>query len=350
MYKVLVVDDDQRVYEIVRKIIPWKKYDMQVEAWAPNGVKAIQWLKENSADILLVDLSMPHMGGLELIRRVYEYLPQTVFVVLSSHSEYRLVKESFCAGAVDYLLKVDVDDEEVTDELLKRVGRKLQILKKSGERKFDWAALTAKLEIEEKIGYWYAVGVIRPEKEVDRLKIAEYLHTVSERESIVYGYCEGHLVMLAYAQNKGEAEQILVRVSQKAAYMNGIIVLGKSRVGPWIEIEKLYMEAVRNSDDGFYIVREYLMKNYSNPELTLQMVADAIQMNKRMVSKYVQDHTGSMFKNYLNTIRIEKAKEKLKKTNMRIQEIAYDCGYMNVEHFNRIFKEKVGCAPSNYEK
>ena len=112
---------------------------------------------------------------------------------------------------------------DVSEKESVRTAWELSLIHISGERKFDWAALTAKLEIEEKIGYWYAVGVIRPEKEVDRLKIAEYLHTVSERESIVYGYCEGHLVMLAYAQNKGEAEQILVRVSQKAAYMLSLI-------------------------------------------------------------------------------------------------------------------------------
>lgn len=95
MYKVMVVDDDSRVYRVVSMAIPWEAYDMKVEAYAPNGEKAIEYLQENTADVVLVDLSMPHMGGLEFIKRVCEFLPRTVFVILSAHSEYRPGKGKF---------------------------------------------------------------------------------------------------------------------------------------------------------------------------------------------------------------------------------------------------------------
>ena len=56
MYKVMIVDDDSTVYHVVKKIIPWEKYLMSVEAYAPNGEKAIEYLIQNSVDVILVDL------------------------------------------------------------------------------------------------------------------------------------------------------------------------------------------------------------------------------------------------------------------------------------------------------
>ena len=80
----------------------------------------------------------------------------------------------------------------------------------------------------------------------------------------------------------------------------------------------------------------------------MQIVADELNLSRRVLSKYLSDHTGMMFKAYLNEIRIEAAKEMLRKTNMRVQEIAYAAGYVNVEHFTRTFAEKTGCSPSRY--
>ena len=77
-------------------------------------------------------------------------------------------------------------------------------------------------------------------------------------------------------------------------------------------------------------------------------MADELNLSRRALSKYLSDHTGMMFKAYLNEIRIEAAKEMLQKTNMRVQEIAYAAGYVSVEHFTRTFAEKTGCSPSRY--
>ena len=353
MRKVMIVDDDSMVYHIVKKTIPWEEYRMEVTAYAPNGMKAIEYLAENKIDVLFVDLSMPHMGGMEFIRRVYEYLPETVFVILSSHSEYRFVKESFCIGAFDYLLKVDIDDEAIISELLNRVTDKLEKMKKEGERHFDLGDLISKLNFSpqdgEKDEYWYCVQTLHLQPEANRLKIAEILLKQSEANNMVYGCYEGHFVILYYTRDKKAAEKLMPSIYESVIKQAlGIIASGKSCWGFYRDIEELYLESVRNIDDGFFRIKEYLMENYSNQELSLQMVADALNMNRRSVSKYVSDYSGLMFKAYLNEIRIQTAKEKLSKTNMRIQEVAYASGYTNVEHFTRIFTEKAGCSPSQY--
>ena len=349
MYKVMIVDDDSRVYRVVSKAIPWEAYDMRVEAYAPNGEKAIEYLEENQADVVMVDLSMPHMGGLEFIRRVCEFLPKTVFVILSSHSEYRLVKESFCIGAFDYLLKVEVDDEGVVGALLKRVTERLHRLEKEEERPFDMGDLISKLDMDGKATFRYQIQVFRPQKKEDRLKIAERLHGAAEEQTFVYGCYEGGVTVLHYGKEDRLLEKAKTSVNDtllKSA--PGIATSGSSACGAYTEIESLYLEAVRNADDGFQRIRQYFQKNYARPELSLQLVADELNLSRRALSKYLSDHTGMMFKAYLNEIRIEAAKEMLQKTNMRVQEIAYAAGYVSVEHFTRTFAEKTGCSPSRY--
>lgn len=350
MLKILIVDDDSMVYQVVKKTIPWEAHGMTVAAYAPNGLKAIEYLQENTADIVLVDLSMPHMGGLELIRQVYEYLPRTVFVVLSSHSEFRLVKESFCAGAFDYLLKVDIDDEEVTEKLLKRVTDKVHYLRKAGERSLDLGDLVSKLNTEQdKESYRYRIQILRPDPQANRLKLSRRLFGIAEQTSMVYGSYEGNLVILYYGESEEKIEKDSRLVNQVMLRQEGgILESGISDCGRYKDMEALYYEGMRNRDGGFVKIREYLMKNYSRPELSLKIAADELNMSQRTVSRYISESGGAMFKAYLNTIRIEAAKEMLKTTSMRIQEVAYAAGYMNVEHFTRIFKEKVGCSPSRY--
>lgn len=351
MFKVMVVDDDSMVFRIVKKIIPWDKYQMQVEAYAPNGEKAIEYLVTHQVDVVLVDLSMPHMGGLELIRRVCEFLPKTVFVILSSHSEYRMVKESFCIGAFDYLLKVDVDDEEIVEELLRRVTDKLHRIQRESERRFDFGDLVSKLEVdsEEKENLFYRIQVLKPDLKGSRLKIAEELFQIAGKKQMVYGGYEGYITILYYGKEKKIIEEQMALVNELALReQSGIEAAGNSEWGSYLEIEKLYINGVRNIDDVFWKIKEYFQKNYARPELSLQIVADEMNMSKRVLSKNLLESSGQTFKTYLNTVRIEAAKEKLRKTNMRVQEVAYATGYMNVEHFSRTFNEKVGCSPSHY--
>lgn len=348
MWKVMIVDDDSMVYRVVKKSIDWEAYGMSVEAYAPNGEKAIEYLKAQEADILFVDLSMPHMGGLELIRRVYEYLPKTVFIILSSHSEYRFVKESFCTGAFDYLLKVDVDDEEVVDALLTRTQDKIRNLQNERERRFDLGELVSKINLKEggKEEYFYQVQVLKFEETANRLQIGEKLFELSGKINMAYGCYEGCLIILYYGKEETEIENGRALIAGQQ--LHGIEREGISSMGPYQKIEQLCREAGRNMDDGFIKIKNYLLQHYSDPDLSLQMVSEELNMGKREVGRRILEYSGLMFKPYLNQIRIQAAKEKLERTNMRIQEVAYACGYMNVEHFTRTFTEKVGCSPSKY--
>ncbi|MEG1900772.1 MAG: response regulator [Clostridium sp.] len=95
--------------------------------------------------------------------------------------------------------------------------------------------------------------------------------------------------------------------------------------------------------------RRFMMDNCANPELTLKSVADYVGLNEKYFTTRFTKETGSTFINYLTDLRIQKAKELMNTTELRIYEISEHVGYRNVEHFNRTFKKTVGVSPRDYK-
>ena len=75
MIRVLLVDDEPLVLSLMKKVVDWKKYEMEVVGTAYDGASAIDFIKRNPVEIVFTDIKMPHMDGVELIKRVKEYLP-----------------------------------------------------------------------------------------------------------------------------------------------------------------------------------------------------------------------------------------------------------------------------------
>lgn len=96
--------------------------------------------------------------------------------------------------------------------------------------------------------------------------------------------------------------------------------------------------------------KRFMTDNFSNPELSLKSVADYVGLNEKYFSTVFTQKTGSTFRDYLTEIRMEKAKQLLKTTDMKVYEICDCIGYNNVEHFNRMFKKMTDVSPGTYRK
>lgn len=95
--------------------------------------------------------------------------------------------------------------------------------------------------------------------------------------------------------------------------------------------------------------RRFMMDNYSNPELTLKSVADYVGFNEKYFTTRFTKETGSTFINYLTDLRLQKAKQLMNTTDLKMYEISERIGYSHVEHFNRTFKKTFGVSPRDYK-
>lgn len=114
MIRTVIVDDDSLVHVTLRSLIDWESCGYTVIGDCSSGTQAINFLAENPADLLITDIKMPEIDGLELMRRLRENSSMPVTVVLSGYDEFELVREAFRLGAYDYLLKSNINKESLT--------------------------------------------------------------------------------------------------------------------------------------------------------------------------------------------------------------------------------------------
>ena len=113
MLKILIVDDEQVVRVYLQSIVNWEQYDCQVVTTCENGMEALEVMAQQPIDLILTDLEMPKMNGLQLIEEIRSRGYQTKVIVLSNHSDYDLSREVMKLGALDYYVKTNVKEADI---------------------------------------------------------------------------------------------------------------------------------------------------------------------------------------------------------------------------------------------
>ena len=105
MYSILLVEDEKGIRENIQRGIVWEKLGFYIAASASNGEQAMEKLEKFQPDVLLTDIRMPFMDGLELSRMVKRIMPTTRIVILSGYMEFAYAKEAISIGVEEYLVK-----------------------------------------------------------------------------------------------------------------------------------------------------------------------------------------------------------------------------------------------------
>ncbi len=114
MYKIMLVEDEPIVRLAIKSLINWEEKGFYIECEASNGKQALKLLEENpDIDIIVTDINMPVMDGLELISEVVKKKPDTEIIVLSAYNDYDWVRKSFKFGVNDYILKTEMEPEGI---------------------------------------------------------------------------------------------------------------------------------------------------------------------------------------------------------------------------------------------
>lgn len=121
---VLIVDDEILMRLSLKTLIPWREHGFCIVGEAQNGLEALAIMEQEDCHIVLTDIRMPDMDGLELISRIRQKWPMAKCVILSNHNDFEYVQQALRLGAVDYLLKL----AWVPDEMLEKCKRLQQKL------------------------------------------------------------------------------------------------------------------------------------------------------------------------------------------------------------------------------
>lgn len=131
MKVLLIVDDEAYARQAVANTIPWAEHGVEVHQ-VSSGKEALDFMEKRTVDVLMTDIRMPSMTGLELLEKVYQNGWSPAAIVLSSFNEFELVRSAMQLGAEDYLFKPTM----MPTDILKSVQRVLEKKKETKKRQF----------------------------------------------------------------------------------------------------------------------------------------------------------------------------------------------------------------------
>ena len=135
MYKLLIVDDEDVEREGMADFIQWEKYGISLAGTAWNGVEGYEEIQNQMPDIVITDIKMPVMNGIELIRKTREDFPDIVFIVLSGYGEYEYTSRAMELGVRHYILKPC--DEAKIVEVIGKVTEELKVREEKKRKEDD---------------------------------------------------------------------------------------------------------------------------------------------------------------------------------------------------------------------
>ncbi|MFA6857321.1 MAG: response regulator [Treponema sp.] len=120
MYSILIVDDEKYVIKSLIARISWDEYGFEIAGYAQNAADALVSVRQKKPDLLFIDIRMPGMSGIELIREIKKDFPDQLIIIISGYAEFSYAQEAIVLGVLGYCLK-PFDDAEIITLLKKAV-------------------------------------------------------------------------------------------------------------------------------------------------------------------------------------------------------------------------------------
>jgi Response regulator containing CheY-like receiver domain and AraC-type DNA-binding domain len=204
MYRVILADDEMLDLEGMELLLPWKELGMEVVYRATNAFKVLEYLKDNEADLLVTDIRMPIMSGLELVRKIKDTNTALKVIFVSGHEEFQYARQAIQMNANGYVLK-PVDHEEII-RVLKEVRSQLDTERYRGTLDEKYRE-SAPLIREEKMKRWLR-GEYVPAAEEDWLAEMELDKRESNYTALLAELDDAGLQYLRQSESGSGDEQV----------------------------------------------------------------------------------------------------------------------------------------------
>lgn len=122
MWKVMIADDEKYMLEAMEKLINWEKMDCQLIFKAQNGQELIRQMKVEVPDIVITDIKMPLVSGIEVAQYVYERMLPTKVIILSAYADFEYAQEAIAYDVCGYIVKTSAI-EMLPEMIQKAIGK-----------------------------------------------------------------------------------------------------------------------------------------------------------------------------------------------------------------------------------
>ena len=338
MYKLLLVDDEQIIREGLEGMIDWEGLGLALTSSCSNAITALDSMMDDMPDILLTDIRLPGMSGLELVSRAVSLHPMLQTIVLSGYDTFQYAQQAIKSGVMEYLLK-PCSREELKSALKRACDavdrQRRHVLYLYGERRKRIKTLVDSYNALRESG----LDAGQLEKQVYELS-----KTVEDpsilRETLISivtgdtgsGQAEWGMNMITDAMQSSEPLERLI--------FRSLIRLREEGAG------------VR-SNDFVQQMTAYVGAHYMEESLSLQFIADnVVYMNADYIGREFTRAVGRKFSSYLLETRMEHAKRLMRgDDSLHSYEIAERVGLgKNPHYFSQLFRKYTGMTYKEFHR
>ena len=358
-YDVLIIDDEPWAREIVKMLGEWERLGLRVVGEADDGTSGLREIGRLSPHIVVTDMRMPGLEGVELLERIHRDFPHVKLLVMSGYDDYVYLRQAIRSRARDYLLKpLDPDQlnralavcaEELDREHGESANPAHPVLFKDGKT----------LEIyhthRRAIAGWLAEMDAKETADAF-VRLKTFLAEALERER----QSDPEAFSLPAALRNVDRD--LMAVLEPFAAEHGIDIDGlagdwRNRAAPLTaeasadRLAAIFLnaieEAARRRKSGKLDIAEvvrYLDSRFAEP-LSLDAVAKHFLVSKEHISRAFKERTGMTVNEYILRKRMELAYQAVVEQKLPIRRAAELCGYDDLAYFYRVFKKHWGVPP-----
>ncbi|TBL80546.1 helix-turn-helix domain-containing protein [Paenibacillus thalictri] len=345
MINALIVDDEYIVRKGLISTLPWKEFDIHIAGEASNGEKALEFMLRHPIDLLITDLAMPVMNGFDLMRRVREQFAHIHMVVLTCHEDFKYIQEALRLGAVDYIVKTELEDDMMKDALRRialRMGEKPEEKAKPAASEPLWSPDDEK-RLQVHMNKWLPLHWTIKQELFDEfsrelhgmnppiLKLRQMMHYLLVEWNRMLG---GDLLPEWLPGAEG-----LQDLAAWDVYIGGF----RDRLRNVLQVSAYPQDVALRIMDAADFIKTNMDLNITQGELARKM-----GLSRGYFSKCFKDLLGKPFHDYMKELRIARAKTLLLQSSRSVADIAEECGYSDHRYFSRQFRDETGLLPSEY--
>ncbi|MFD5020923.1 response regulator [Paenibacillus sp. NPDC058367] len=410
--KVLIVDDESFVRRSLSEMLGSANHNFSIIGSVENGLEAIQLLKEQTIDLVLSDIRMPGMDGLELSKHIHECYPDTETILLTGYQDFSYASQAIRYGVREYLVKPNSVEnilEVVTSVYerleLKKQHRQVSQLREKNLREKRLSDLLYGIPLpyfeEQLIPPFHSfviitvnhLGDVMPQYWSEQAMYAAVINILEECFSLyanVVGIQEEQeaIIMLFYPDEQSEridealTQEMMIKLSSllKSPFSAGVSnphydlgalatayheslqacqQLKKDSTRPVIYYSDVSMcSASPQLTEQLQVkaTRRVIsmmieaMNSRLQENLSLKMIADELYMNPTYLGRLFKDDVGECFSSFLTKLRIQKAIELLNNVTLKVYEVSELVGFKDPAYFSLIFKKYMGMTPQEFQK
>lgn len=383
MYSILIVDDEEIILNGIKDAVTASALPLKSVQTAASADAVLQMLVKNPCDILVSDIRMPDMDGLEMAERARQIWPETRIIFLTGYQDFEYARKALRLNSDDYLLKPVSDDKLI--QVIGNVISKLDSLwMERFALRYRKGTETGSTAVDPgKAIYFLWIGY---EEDASRMSARELHKSLCGMLERLFGhYCstvlfeEGESNTAVWLQPVVEETywdkvclktleelqsffldhldvNMSIGLSQKIRPEEGAqtkkkmkeACAGKEKLGSLFLLGKEETEKENGAENyAVMAVQAYIRKN-PEKDLSLGALSEKFRMNPSYLSRVFHQEAGIPISEFIVQIRLVLAKRLLADTDMKIYEIAQRAGFETPGYFTKVFNKAEKMSPKNY--